>query len=252
MSNEEIALLKADNDRLNKIIGIVVEQNELLKLENSFLKKSVTPKDIINSFAKVGMAIKSNENTLAKLDEGLRTATNELAEIKEGNNINTKGTENFKEGNNNGTKDLDNFNQGNSSSTEDIKNNKDGNNNGTRDMAKTIDADSQAIEVMPEAIQPSDNIIGALGKELKASGYNRISRSGVNNAAKLLIHFYNKGSGSYPDLKKITGHSTPGIAKFIMSMKKREWIHRFGFQQFGLTDKGVALIKQALMKSREN
>ena len=252
MSNEEIALLKADNDRLNKIIGIVVEQNELLKLENAFLKKAVTPKDIINSFAKIGMAIKSNENALAKLDEGLRTNTNNLAENKEGNNNNVENHVNFKEGNNNGTKDLDNFNQGNSNGTEGIANNKEGNSNSTRDIATANEADNNVIEVMPSTIEPSDNIIGALEKELKASGYNRISHSGVNNAAKLLIYFYNKGDGSYPELKKITGHSTPGIAKFIMSMKKRGWIHRFGFQQFGLTDNGVALIKQALTKSREN
>lgn len=224
MSNEEIALLKADNERLNKIIGIVVEQNELLKLENAFLKKAVTPKDIINSFAKIGMSIKANENALAKLDNGLSNVSNELVNVKEGNN--------------NVTKDIASFNNGNNTVTE--------------GLAESDDARSNVVEVMPATIIASDNIIGALEKELKTSGYNRISHSGVNNAAKLLIHFYNKGDGSYPKLRKVTGHSTDGIAKFIMSMKKRGWIHRYGFQQFGLTEQGVALIKQTLSKSREN
>jgi len=266
MTNEEIAQLKADNERLNKIIGIVVEQNELLKLENAFLKKAVTPKDIINSFAKIGMAIKSNENALAKLDDEPRTRTNDMLNYKDGNNNSTEGMIKIKDGISNSTRDLVEskdgnnnsteasvkINNGNSNTTEGIVTFKEGNNKGTGDMVNIEGLHNNVTEVMPATIDASGSIIGTLEKELKASGYNRISHSGVNNAAKLLIHFYNKGNGSYPELQKITGHSTDGIAKFIMSMKKRGWIHRFGFQQFGLTDNGVALIKQALTKSREN
>lgn len=238
MTNEEIAQLKSNNERLNKIIDIVVEQNELLKLENAFLKKALTPKDMINSFAKIGVALKDRENALVKLDEGLRAGTNNPVSFKDGNNNVAEGITNFKEGNNNDTTDRLSNNQG-------INNNAGG-------MVETNKAGNNAAETMPQTIEPTNEIIGALEEELRASGYNRVSYSGVNNAAKLLMHFYNKGSGSYPELKKITGHSTDGIAKFIMGMKKRDWIHRYGFQQFGLTGKGVALIKQALSKSREN
>ena len=252
MANEEIAQLKADNERLNKIISIVVEQNELLKLENSFLKKAVTPKDIINSFAKIGMAIKSNENALVKLDEGLSYVTNDYVNNKEGNNNVTEGMVKTKNGISNSTVELVESKDGNNNSTEALLKINNGNSNGTGGVVYSDDTLSNITEAMPATIDASGNIIGAVEKELKASGYNRISNSGVNNAAKLLIHFYNKGEGSYPQLQKITGHSTDGIAKFIMSMKKRGWIHRFGFQQFGLTDSGVALIKQALTKSREN
>ena len=252
MTNEEIAQLKVDNDRLNKIIGIVVEQNELLKLENSFLKKAVTPKDIINSFAKIGMAIKSNENALAKLDDELRTSTNDMLNIKDGNSNSTEGMVKIKDGISNSTIDLVESKDGNNNSTNDPAKVNNGNSNVTEGVVNIDDTRNNITEAMPATIDASGNIIGAVEKELKASGYNRISNSGVNNAAKLLIHFYNKGEGSYTQLQKITGHSTDGIAKFIMSMKKRGWIHRFGFQQFGLTDNGVALIKQALTKSREN
>jgi len=238
MSNEEIAQLRANNERFAKIIDIVVEQNELLKLENAFLKKALTPKDMINSFAKIGVAIKDKENALVKLDGGLRTGTNDPVSFKEGNNNVAEGIANIKEGNNNDTTGTVNNNQGI--------------NNNAGNMVEADKASNNITETMQQTIEPTNEIIGALEKELRASGYNRVSHSGVNNAAKLLIHFYNKGDGSYPQLKKITGHSTDGIAKFIMSMKKRGWIHRYGFQQFGLTGNGVALIKQALTKSREN
>ena len=221
MSNEEIAQLRANNERLAKIIDIVVEQNELLKLENAFLKKALTPKDMINSFAKIGVALKDKENALVKLDGGLRTGTNDPVSFKEGNNNVAEGIANIKEGNNNDTTGRVNNSQG-------INNNAGG-------MVEADKASNNITETMLQTIEPTNEIIGALEKELRASGYNRVSHSGVNNAAKLIIHLYNKGDGSYPQLKKITGHSTDGIAKFIMSMKKRGWIHRYGFQQFGLT-----------------
>ncbi len=224
MNDEAIARLKADNERLSKIISIVVEQNELLKLENSFLKKAVTPKDIINSFAKIGMALKDKENALAKLGEGLPNNTEGIVNVKEG----ISGAQN------------------------ELIENKEGNNSVEVGIANVDEGVKNAGDGMPGIIEPSDKIIWALEKELKASGYNRIRDSGVNNAAKLLLHFYNKGEGDYPKLKKITGHSTDGIAKFIMSMKKRGWIHRYGFQRFGVSENGVVLIKQALSKSREN
>jgi DNA-binding IclR family transcriptional regulator len=72
-----------------------------------------------------------------------------------------------------------------------------------------------------------------------------VHTSAVTNASKLLLHFHNKGAGDYKELRKLTGLSNFGLAKYIRSLKKRGLIERDGWQKFKLTGHAVGLLEKA-------
>jgi len=66
--------------------------------------------------------------------------------------------------------------------------------------------------------------------------------------AKIILHTYNGGSCTHKELKKLTGLSEGGIAKTIMSMKKRGLITRQKFQLFTPTEYCKQLMMEAGLK----
>lgn len=290
MSNDEIALLKADNARLNKIIAILIEYNEVLKKNNALanlgegqkLKENDMPNDskgiklMENDFIIVKEGIKLVENDMVSIKEGIKLVESDFANVKKGIKLMAKEPVNDKEGIKlefGGIANVDkafknvfehldevdkafkNISGGITNVDEvfknvsgDMANSDNASQNNLGDMINTEEAAKNENATSRDTSLDHPRLIWALGNELRASGYNKIRDSGVDNAAKLLLHFYNKGDGSYPELRKITGHTKDGIAKFIMSMKKRGWIHRYGFQKFGVSQLGLDMIHRAWVK----
>lgn len=104
---------------------------------------------------------------------------------------------------------------------------------------------------LPAAIQPDALLISTLVKTLKEAGFKHAEFSTVRNAATLMIHFYNKGGGGYPELKKITNLSIGGLSKFMTSFRRRGLIKRSAFQKFELTPHGLNLLQQAYSKVKK-
>lgn len=88
----------------------------------------------------------------------------------------------------------------------------------------------------------------AMREVLKGEGYNKVRYDARDNTARLLIHFYNKGGGGYPNLKACFLNQV-GLAKFIRSLKKRGLIERNGWQQFKITAHGIHLLQRAGCKA---
>lgn len=104
---------------------------------------------------------------------------------------------------------------------------------------------------LPVAIQPDALLISTLVKTLKEAGFKHAELSTIRNAATLMIHFYNQGGGSYPELKKITNLSIGGLSKFMTSFRRRGLIKRSAFQKFELTPHGLNLLQQAYSKVKK-
>ena len=75
---------------------------------------------------------------------------------------------------------------------------------------------------LPAILSISAHNIFAMRTVLKEAGFNKVKYDARDNTARLLIHFYNKGGGGYPELKKLTSLTKYGLAKFIRSLKKED------------------------------
>lgn len=67
----------------------------------------------------------------------------------------------------------------------------------------------------------------------------------LENTAKLLLHLYNGGGGEYRTLKRATGLSEGGLAKLLMSLRKKGLIVNAGYQQPALTPFALSVLEQA-------
>lgn len=110
---------------------------------------------------------------------------------------------------------------------------------------------TEEITTLPQVIPLDGFLISTLVKALKDAGFKHTEFSTVRNAATLMIHFYNKGGGTYPELKKITNLSLGGLSKFMTSFRRRGLIKRYAFQKFELTPHGLNLLKLAYSKVKK-
>ena len=106
----------------------------------------------------------------------------------------------------------------------------------------------QPVYQLPPTLMVSGENINLLCRKLGESILKRSRDSARENAADLLIHFYNKGSGKYEDLEKVTGYSKGGLAKLMILMRNKGLITRSAFQQFSPSQKALQLMQEAKLK----
>lgn len=221
MPDEEIAFLKNEIVRLNKIINILIEQNEQLRSGIAYPKTQD-----IYPFTGIG-----------------------FAENKEGKDYLWDDKNTFRDGNTNTENTLKEIREGIPQNAEGLERIKEGNNKSVYAVNKTWEGNPTSGPVLPPVIHPSPEMIRALSKSMKLLHYNRVRKSARKNAALLLIHFHNRSGGDYPGLRKLTGLSNFGLAKFIRSMKEKGLIVRRGWQKFGLTQSSENMVRDAWLQT---
>ena len=83
-----------------------------------------------------------------------------------------------------------------------------------------------------------------LEKELRAL-MTTCRTSSISNAGKIIVHLYSNPKASYETLRKLTGLSPTGMAKHIMSLKRRGLIVRSSFQHYTLTSLAISILQKA-------
>ncbi len=138
----------------------------------------------------------------------------------------------------------------NGSGTTDLSSSNAENMNGRKDLsssvAETGNGRKDILPALPEKIEPEGNIVLTIREKLNSGAHIRVKKSSLRSHAIMLIHFHNKGGGSHPELRKLTGLSEGGLSKSIMALTKRGLIMRDGFQRFLLTTAAKELLKQCL------
>lgn len=217
MSDVEIASLKSEVARLNQIITILLEQNEALKARVALSENGVPVQSANVAYSKNGV--------------GNTNALNSQSENGIGNNNTLDTYSENRIGNNKANVATSKTGVGNIHIQEPLSKNGVGNTNAT--------------ETLSENIPLTPGNVGALYRFLRTQPIGKVRYSSVKNAAALLLHFYNKGGGAYPELKKLTGLSKYGLAKYLRSLKKRGLIERDGWQKFKVTAHAISYLKQA-------
>ncbi|MES2622279.1 MAG: hypothetical protein V4615_15620 [Bacteroidota bacterium] len=231
MSDLEIAHLKSEVERLNKIITVLLEQSEAQRARIALAKKGNTFPD--DEIATTGKMNGNTDNSIA-ITEKWNGNTNVSRPVPEIGNGNTESSI--------ATAETDN---GNANVRRPVSENGKGNTKGWINLSEIGKGNPSELPPLPAFLPLNHDNILRLHVLLKKEGFNKVRNEAVKNAARLMLHFYNKGGGAYPELMKLTGLSRFGLGKYIRSLKKRGLIERSGWQQFRVTAQGVGLMKLA-------
>ncbi|MCG3166191.1 MAG: hypothetical protein POELPBGB_01968 [Bacteroidia bacterium] len=106
---------------------------------------------------------------------------------------------------------------------------------------------NEEIYSLPEKAEPTDELISKLSSSLLSQKLIRAGNGTPQAAAKLLIHFHNGGSGLYTELIQLTGYSQGGLAKLLMNLRSKDLLVRASFQRYILTQKAKKLLYQTLV-----
>jgi hypothetical protein len=120
-----------------------------------------------------------------------------------------------------------------------------GNNNSTLAISTNGNGNTEIPHVLPSFLPIDLRNKTRLYVLLKKEVLGKVKNSSVWSAVSLLLHFHNKGAGDYTELRKLTGLSNFGLAKYLRSLKKRGLIERDGWQKFKLTAHAVDLLVKA-------
>lgn len=221
MLEQEIAALKTENARLNQIITVLLEQNQLLKQSIAFAEKGNAQNNVRISVAENGNGNPDLGYSIAKNGNGNFEARNSIEEIGDGN----------------------------SELSISVVENSNGKTNVWKPISETGNGKTEILAPLPVFVPLNDGNITRVYSLLKNNGFNKVRFDAIVNAAKLLIHFHNKGGGGYPELLKLTGLSRDGLGKYLMSLKKRGLIMRDGWQKFKPTAMGTSVLQRAGVKA---
>ncbi|HLG35060.1 MAG TPA: hypothetical protein VI757_09285 [Bacteroidia bacterium] len=108
---------------------------------------------------------------------------------------------------------------------------------------------NEPVSSLPQTINSSDQNIYMLAAVLEKQIFQRSRDSAREGAARLLIHFYNKGSGRYEELQKLTGYSSGGLGKLMILMRRKGLMQRSAFQQFVPSARALQLMQLAKLKA---
>lgn len=221
MLEQEIAALKTENARLNQIITVLLEQNQYLKRGIAVAEKESGQTEPNISSVKNSNGNSELDNSIAENSTGKPEVTNSIAENRNGKTDNGIA----------------------------IAENSKGITNVGNPISETGNGKTEVLKPLPVFVPLSDGNITRVYSFLKNNGFNKVRFDAIVNAAKLLIHFHNKGGGGYPELLKLTGLSRHGLGKYLMSLKKRGLIMRDGWQKFKPTAMGTSVLQRAGVKA---
>jgi len=231
MNEEEKAFFQTETGRLNKIISVVLEQNELLKAELSYLKTYMLQNNLALPDPKTGigqlLAAMSYDKTgvwhppaaMSNDKTGMGQLQDAISDPKIG------------VGQQHAAMPYDKTDVGQLQVA--------------MSYGKSDIGQLQTPKPLPE-IYPNDNdAITRLSTSLRASGFTHVPYTARRNAAKLLIHFYNKGRSDYTELRKITELSQGGLSKFMTSLRRRGLIRKGTVQKHEPTAHALQLMQKA-------
>lgn len=104
---------------------------------------------------------------------------------------------------------------------------------------------TQALPPLPEKITEETLSLFLIRIKLKELTGYKGRKSALYSTAALFVHLYNGGEGGYPALQKAASLSEGGLAKLLMSLRKKGLIVNKGYRQPALTERAMHIIKAA-------
>ncbi len=245
MSQEETSHLRAEIARLNKIINVLLEQNDAIKA----------------TYSQLLLRFEENISLYRKTDThlGLNTPTQSQAETHLGLNTPTQSQLSTHTGVTTTTQSQPSTNIGlNTATQSQLPTNLGLNRPLHPDTSTPIPLNTlpqyntpqgvppqQQTVVLPEQIVPSNTLFASVAQKLEAAGFTHVKSGTRQTAAQLMVHFHNGGKGDYAGLQQLTGYSAGGLSKLLITLRKRGFIQRTGYGKYGLNEKGKQILAEA-------
>ncbi|MES2620069.1 MAG: hypothetical protein V4615_04385 [Bacteroidota bacterium] len=247
-TNFQLAL---DNGHLNRIIALLIEQNDGLKKENEWLKMHIGLKEQGMPDAQIHEAFTAFWKSHMQTNVGLTEARQSYVQMHVGLTELSQSNPQMRVGHPEFNQSHMQTDVGQTEVRQPYVQMQVGLSKQSLPTTQMHVGQTTENSPLPAVIQPDSQLISALVKTLKEAGFKHAEVSTVRNAATLMFHFYNKGGGSYQELKKITNLSMGGLSKFMTSFRRRGLIKRYAFQKFELTPHGLNLLQQAYSKVKK-
>lgn len=243
MSENNSTQPQAEIARLNKIINVLLEQNDQLRGICSQLEQKLALHSLSEQPKNTNQATERNTGS----DLGMKQPIHSTSLDKQGVNQPTHSTNEQEQGIIQKTHSLTEATTGikqpvHSPSLTTIPSNQ-----LIQPTASTTIPEKEEMHLLPEKTEPSDELISKLSSSLLTQKLIRAGNSTPQAAAKLLIHFHNGGSGLYTELLQLTGYSQGGLAKLLMNLRSKDLLVRASFQRYILTQKGKKLLYEAVV-----
>ncbi len=104
---------------------------------------------------------------------------------------------------------------------------------------------SKKTEPLPLRLAMEPHNIYPLASVLHSSGFGGWKNHTTEAAAKLLLQFYNELPGDYRHLRHLTGYSEGGLGKLLMNLRQKGYLIKSGFQQHAITGKAYEAMQKA-------
>jgi hypothetical protein len=98
---------------------------------------------------------------------------------------------------------------------------------------------------LPDKIDVALLPLSLIRSKIRTATHYKGRESALISTALLFVHIYNGGDGGYPALSKVTKLSTGGLAKMLMSLRKKGLIKNKGYRQPALTEASLNILRQA-------
>ena len=232
MTEEENAFFQTETGRLNKLISVLLEQNDLQKQEISYLKTAIMQSNITLPYPETGIWQSINKKSYEETGVGQEQNTKSNDKTVVGQMDNTMSDHEIGVGHHLYT--MSNAKTGV------------GQKQATMSNYKTGVGQTESPKPLPDTL-PTDIItVAKLASFLRADGLKHMTTEARYNASKLLIHFHNKSHSDYKELRKLTALSQGGLSKFMTSLRKRGLIRGAGWQKYEPTEHALQLMQKAL------
>ncbi|MGE0635060.1 MAG: hypothetical protein AB7P01_01365 [Bacteroidia bacterium] len=243
MSENNSTQFQAEIARLNKIINVLLEQNDQLRGICSQLEEKVALHSLSEQAKNTNQATDRNTDS----DLGMKQPTHSTSLEQEGVNQSTHSLNEQESGISQKLHSLNEQTIGinqpvHSPSLTPIPSNQ-----LIRPASSATIPVNEEMYPLPEKTEPSEQLISKLSSSLLTQKLIRAGSGTPQAAAKLLIHFHNGGSGLYTELIQLTGYSQGGLAKLLMNLRSKDLLVRASFQRYILTQKGKKLLYEAVV-----
>lgn len=226
MNEEEKAFFQSETGRLNKIISVVLEQNELLKAEISYLKTYMLQNNLALPDPKtgIGQLIPTMSYDKTRVWHPPFAMSNDKTGIGQGQHA--EPYDKTVVGQLQDAMSYDKTVMGQQHAAMPYDKTDIGQLQAVMSYGKSDIGQLQIPKPLPETYPNDNDAVTRLSISLHASGFTHVPYTARRNAAKVLIHFYNKGRSDYTELRKLTELSQGGLSKFMTSLRRRGLIRK--------------------------
>lgn len=221
MEDAKIAYLNDEILRLNKIINVLISQNDTLNAKIRHLETYIGSNNIIRPYDNNEIGAANANSPLLKSETGADNVVRPYDKIDIGSD--------------NTSSPLLKNEIGSANVIHPYHKIEIGSDNVQHTIPKIEIGSDKVLPPLPYFIPLTPGNVTLLRNTIGKKFFFRVKRKGVTAMLEILLQVYNKGGCTYAELGRLTKRSHGGMSKLMASLKKRGLVQRTGKSKLQLT-----------------